>query len=80
MALVIATAIFAYGAAGGHIYQILVNHDYTVNNGGLLLIMNIFIATVGITLVIWHSVARRRDVVAAPAPGQAPVALETTSR
>jgi hypothetical protein len=71
VALVIATAIFAYGAAGGHVYQIVVNHDYAVNNSGLLLFMDIFIATVGLALVIWHTVARRHAPAPPPARGDA---------
>lgn len=71
VAVVIATAIFAYGAAGGHVYQIVVNHDYAVNNSGLLLFMDIFIATVGLALVTWHTVARRHDPVPPPARGDA---------
>jgi hypothetical protein len=47
---------------------------------GLVLFMDIFIATIGFTLVIWHAVARRHDLVAAPAPVQEPAALETTIR
>ena len=34
VALVIARRVFGFGAAGGHIYQMLVNHDYAVNNSG----------------------------------------------
>ncbi|GGF41162.1 DUF6790 family protein [Subtercola lobariae] len=59
VALVIAQAIFGFGAAGGHIYQTIVNHDYAANNTGLLLVMDIAISAVGLALVIWHSGARR---------------------
>ena len=79
-ALIIATAIFAYGAAGGHVYQLVVHHDHAVNNGGLLLFMDIFIATVGLTLLIWHTVARRQDVVAPAASDDAPAALQSTGQ
>lgn len=76
-ALVIATAIFAYGAAGGHVYQIVVNHDYAANNTGLLLFMDIFIATVGLTLLIWHTVARRHASVASPVRDESTSELQT---
>lgn len=59
VALVAATAVFAFGAAGGHVYQIVVNHDYAVNNTGLLLVMDIVIAVVGIALVGWTAASRR---------------------
>jgi hypothetical protein len=61
VALVIGVAIFGFGAAGGHIYQMLVNHDYAVNNTGLLLFSDIVINSVGLILVIWHTTACRRE-------------------
>lgn len=72
VAQVVAMAIFMYGAAAGHIYQTAVNHDHAVNNGGLLLAMDITVATVGIALVIWRSVAGRRH----PAVTESAVAPE----
>ena len=33
------TAVFAFGAAGGHVYQVLVNNNYAANNSSLLLVM-----------------------------------------
>jgi hypothetical protein len=72
--IVIAAAIFGLGAAAGHIYQMVVNHDYAANNTGLLLASDIAINLIGIAFVIWHVVARRRQttptdarVVAEPA-------------
>lgn len=59
VAVVIAQAIFGFGAAGGHIYQMIVNHDYAANNTGLLLFMDIAISAIGLAFVIWHAVARR---------------------
>ncbi|MCU1407208.1 MAG: hypothetical protein JWQ43_3511 [Glaciihabitans sp.] len=59
VAIVIAMAIFAYGAAGGHVYQMIANKDYSYNNTGVLLFMDIFIPTVGMVLVVWHAIARR---------------------
>jgi predicted membrane protein len=52
-------AIFGYGAAGGHIYQQLVHHDHAVNNGGLLLAMDVVIPTIGLLFVLWAAIARR---------------------
>ncbi|GAA3617455.1 DUF6790 family protein [Microlunatus ginsengisoli] len=59
VAVVIATAIFGYGAAAGHVYQVIANHDYAVNNTGLLLVMDVAIPTVGLALVVWHAVSPR---------------------
>ncbi|GAA1854077.1 hypothetical protein GCM10009836_37690 [Pseudonocardia ailaonensis] len=60
-AVVVATVIFGWGAALGHVYQIVVNHDYAVNNTGLLLFSDIAINAVGLAFVIWHALALRRD-------------------
>jgi hypothetical protein len=76
LALVAATAVFAFGAAGGHIFQIVANHDYAVNNTGLLLVMDVVIAVVGIALVIWTAVSRRPETTAGDHPA-APVLAAT---
>jgi hypothetical protein len=59
-ALVIATVIFGWGAALGHVYQIVVDHDYAVNNTGLLLFSDIAINAVGLVFVLWHAWALRQ--------------------
>jgi hypothetical protein len=59
--IVIAAAIFGLGAAAGHIYQMVVNHDYAVNNTGLLLASDIAINLIGLAFLIWHVVARRHE-------------------
>ena len=61
LGVVLMSAIFGYGAAGGHIYQMLVHHDHAVNNGGLLLIMDVVISTIGLLFVTWNAFARRAD-------------------
>lgn len=68
VALVTAQSIFGLGAAGGHIYQLVVHHDYAANNTGLLLFMDIFISLVGLALLVWHVVARRHGADATDAP------------
>jgi hypothetical protein len=60
-AVVIASVIFGWGAAAGHIYQLLVNHDHAVNNTGLLLVGDVLIQAVGLGLLLWHAVARRHE-------------------
>lgn len=59
--VVAAAVIFGFGAAGGHIYQTIVNADYAINNTGLLLVGDIVINIVGLAFVIWHAIARRRE-------------------
>jgi hypothetical protein len=64
VALVIATVIFGWGAALGHVYQMVVNHDYAVNNTGLLLYSDIAINAVGLVFMLWHAWALRRVMTA----------------
>lgn len=79
-AVVIATAIFAYGGAGGHIYQMIANRDYAANNTGLLLFMDLFIPTVGLALVIWHTAVNRHTADLTDAPTREDNTLTTTGR
>jgi MFS family permease len=67
-AVIIAAVIFGLGAAGGHIFQTVVNHDYAVNNTGLLLVSDIAINLIGLAFVIWHSIARRHTPAVTDAP------------
>jgi hypothetical protein len=72
LAIVVIFAIFGYGAAGGHVFQQLINHDHAVNNGGLLLAMDIAIPTIGLlfaacTAITRRHAARRRAVSTAAA-------------
>jgi len=62
VALVIAIVIFGWGAALGHIYQIVVNHNYAVNNAGLLLYADIATNGIGLAFVLWHAWALRRTM------------------
>ena len=64
VALVVATAIFGWGAALGHVYQMVVNHDHAVNNTGLLLYMDVAIPAVGLAFVLSHAWALRRATTA----------------
>jgi hypothetical protein len=57
--IVIATVIFGLGAAAGHVYQMVANHDYAANNTGLLLVSDIAINLIGLVFLIGHAVARR---------------------
>ena len=62
-AIVIAMAVFGFGAAAGHIYQSSVNQDYAVNNTGLLLYGDVLINVIGLAFVVWHATTRRTDSV-----------------
>lgn len=61
--VVVGAAVSGLGDAAGHVYQMVVNDDYAVNNTGLLLIGDIVINLVGVAFIVWHAVARRSDSV-----------------
>jgi hypothetical protein len=61
--VIIAAFVSGLGDAAGHVYQMLVNDDYAVNNTGLLLTGDIVINVVGLAFLVWHGVARRRETV-----------------
>lgn len=47
-------AVFSLGAAGGHVYQMIVAHNYSVGNVGLVLPTDIILPLVGM-LLLWLS-------------------------
>ena len=59
LAVVLAASIIGYAAPAEHIYQMLVQHDFTANNVSLPLIMAIVTSTLGIEFVIAHALTRR---------------------
>jgi hypothetical protein len=61
--VIVAALVSGLGDAAGHVYQMVVNHDYAVNNTGLLLIGDITINVVGLAFLVWHGIARRSDAV-----------------
>ena len=46
------------------------NHDYAVNNTGLLLFSDIAINAVGLAFVLWHAAALRRATTADALPAR----------
>ena len=67
VAVAIGQAIFGFGAAAGHVFQMIVNHDYAANNTGLLLFMDVAIAAIGLAFVLWHAATRRSQPTATDA-------------
>ena len=59
-AVVLATAVFGYGAAGGHVYQMVAAGDFAPNNTGLLLVMDVVIPTAGLLFVLWCALTDQR--------------------
>lgn len=58
-AVLLGFAIFGFGAAGGHVYQMIANDDFAANNTGLLLANDFVVNIVAVALVIWHAIALR---------------------
>lgn len=55
LAAVVGTAGFAWGAAGGHIYQMIKNGNFAPGNAGLMLWMDIFVPAIGfVLLALWR--------------------------
>lgn len=52
LAAVVGTAGFAWGAAGGHVYQMIRNHNFAPGNAGLMLWMDILVPAFGFALLI----------------------------
>lgn len=50
-ATVIAPALFLWGAAGGHIYQMIVAHNFASGNAGVIFWTDIFMPIIGFTLL-----------------------------
>lgn len=50
-AAVIAPAFFSWGAAGGHVYQMLTNHNFAPGNAGTVFWTDILMPTFGLVLL-----------------------------
>jgi hypothetical protein len=65
-AFVLGSLVFLWGAAGGHIYEMVANDNSAPNNSGMMLYMDI-IAPVVSVLVLWRlRMTERRVGVGAP--------------
>lgn len=53
-ATVIAPAMFLWGAAGGHIYQMVVANNYAPGNVGVIFWTDIFMPIIGFILLWWQ--------------------------
>lgn len=72
LAAVLAVTPFLWGAAGGHVYQLVVNGNHAAGNSGVILWTDILLPVVGLVLVYAHHRTLRRT--AAGARGSAPAA------
>jgi hypothetical protein len=60
LASVLGPTCFLWGAAGGHVYQILVHHDHAAGNAGVILWTDILLPVFGLAAVYAHHRALAR--------------------
>ncbi len=70
VAAVIGTACFSLGAAGGHVYQMVVADNFSPGNAGVVFFTDIAIPVVGLVL-LWLAHRLGREASSAAAPGGA---------
>lgn len=66
LAAVLGPALFLWGAAGGHIYQIVTAGNYEPGNAGIILWTDIFLPVIGFAL-LWLQYRYEREGIS-PAP------------
>jgi len=54
LAAVVGPALFLWGAAGGHIYQMVHAHDFAPGNAGVIFWTDIFLPIIGFALLGWQ--------------------------
>jgi hypothetical protein len=59
-AAIVGPSMFLFGAAGGHVYQMIVAHNFEPGNAGLVFYMDIIIPIVGFVL-LWTTKPAERD-------------------
>ena len=53
-ATIIAPSLFLWGAAGGHIYQMVVANNFAPGNAGIIFWSDLFIPVIGLTLLYYN--------------------------
>jgi len=62
LALVIGTSAFLWGAAGGHIYEIIAKENFAPGNAGIMLWSGLLMPVIGIVLlVLSHQVDKKQE-------------------
>jgi hypothetical protein len=67
LAAVVGPALFLWGAAGGHVYQMITAHNFAPGNAGIIFYTDILIPIFGFVLLWLQHRYARGTVVAAPA-------------
>jgi hypothetical protein len=68
LAAIIGPAFFLWGAAVGHIYQIVVFHNFSPGNAGVVLWTDIFLPLVGFTLLYFSASCEKPNSSLQPPP------------
>jgi hypothetical protein len=55
LAAIITSGVFLFSAGVGHIYQISVNHNYSVNNAGMILYTDLLTPIIGLILYFLYT-------------------------
>jgi hypothetical protein len=64
--IIIISNTFLWGAAGGHLYQLYMNHDEAPGNAGVMLWTGLLQPVISLTLLIWSVQAEKEEVFADP--------------
>jgi hypothetical protein len=66
LAAVLGPALFLWGAAGGHIYQMVANDNFAPGNAGIIFWTDIFVPVIGFVLLWLQRKYEKRGVHVAP--------------
>lgn len=61
LATIIMTTVFGWGAAAGHIHQIIQFHNYSINNAGPILYTDISLPLLYIILFIGYKISKQEE-------------------
>jgi hypothetical protein len=67
LAAVVGPALFLWGAAGGHVYQMITAHNFAPGNAGIIFYTDILIPLIGFLLLWLQRRSAQKAVVAVPA-------------
>lgn len=70
LAAIVGPGVFMWGAAGGHVYQMMKAQNFAPGNAGSILYMDILFALFGLGFLAWRYRGEGRGAVFAPAAGR----------
>jgi hypothetical protein len=79
LAAVLGVTPFLWGAAGGHIYQIVAHGDYAAGNAGVILWTDLLLPVFGLVAVWAHHRALKQDSAASDCPTASVEARESVA-